>query len=217
MLTTLIMIICAGLGYLIGSVPFGLVITKAAGLGDIRNIGSGNIGATNVLRTGRKDLAILTLFFDIFKAALAAMLATWILSSEQITIFGTATTIETLGSLIAGTSAILGHNFPVWLNYKGGKGVASTCGLLFATSPFVAWLAIFTWLFMAVVFRYSSLAALTAALLVPLYAYILTSPLHLFFYTLLSALLIYRHRANIMRLLTKEESKISFKKSDKKK
>lgn len=217
MLILITIILCLGLGYLLGSVPFGLVLVKAAGLGDIRKIGSGNIGVTNVLRTGRYDLTILTLILDIGKAAIAALLAKWILPNDQMTIFGAATTIETFGSLIAGTAAILGHNFPVWLNFKGGKGVASTVGLLFATSPFIAWLALATWLFMAFTFRYSSLAAITAAALVPLFAYILTSPVHLFFYTVLAALLIYRHKTNIMRLLTKEESKISFKKSDKKK
>ena len=212
MLTTLYIILCLIFGYLLGSVPFGLVIVRAAGLGDLRKIGPGTIGTTNVLRTGRKDLALLTLILDIGKAAIAALLAKWVLGNEQISVFGAAITVETLGSLVAGTAAILGHNFPVWLKFKGGKGVASTCGLLFATSPLIGWIAIATWLFMAFMFRFSSLAAITAALVVPLFAYLITSPIHMFFYTVLSILLIYRHKSNIIRLLTKEESKISFKK-----
>jgi len=120
-------------GYLLGSIPFGLVITKAAGLGDIRKIGSGNIGATNVLRTGHKDLALLTLLFDLGKAALAAILFRSIFNSEII-------------GLAAGFSAVLGHNFPVWLHFKGGKGVASTLGLMLALTPIVGVCTALTWL-----------------------------------------------------------------------
>ena len=141
--------VSASLGYIFGSIPFGLVFTRLGGLGDIRKIGSGNIGATNVLRTGRKDLAFLTLVFDIGKAGLVALLCTFLYASS------------TMG-LIAGTAAVIGHNYPIWLKFKGGKGVASTLGLMLIMTPFVGILTALTWLAMAVSFRYSSLSALTA-------------------------------------------------------
>ena len=186
-------------GYLAGSVPFGLVLTRLAGLGDIRKIGSGNIGATNVLRTGRKDLALLTVIFDACKAGLVALLFQDIFNSELL-------------GLTAGTMAIIGHNFPVWLNFKGGKGVASTFGFLVATAPQIALLALLTWLVVAIVSRYSSLSAITAAILTPFYAFFLTEPIYSIFYTAIALLVLYRHHANIARLIKGEESKISFKK-----
>ena len=148
------------IGYLLGSIPFGLVLTKMAGLGDIRQIGSGNIGATNVLRTGRKDLALLTLLCDIGKAAFAAYLCQWIFHSQII-------------GVVAGVFAVFGHNYPVWLKFKGGKGVASTLGLMFGVTPVVGVCTSLTWLLMAVLFRYSSLSALTALSLAPIYAFFL--------------------------------------------
>ena len=185
-------------GYLLGSIPFGLVITRMAGLGDIRKIGSGNIGATNVLRTGHKGLALLTLLFDLGKAALAAILFRTIFDSEAV-------------GYMAGFSAVLGHNYPVWLGFKGGKGVASTLGMMLVLTPLVGVLTCLTWLFMAFTFRYSSLSALTALCLAPVYAFIWETPAAAGCYTLLALLSLWRHRANIKRLINGEESKINFK------
>ena len=195
-------IISAFVGYFLGSIPFGLVFTRLAGLGDIRQIGSGNIGATNVLRTGRKDLALLTLICDIGKAGFAALLAQWMFHSE-------------LAGLCAGTFGVLGHNFPVWLKFKGGKGVASTLGMMLATHPVVGIMACLTWLFMAIAFRYSSLSALTALTLSPLYAFFLGGSHVVAFvscYAFLAVLSLIRHRANISRLLNGTETKIKMKK-----
>ena len=186
-------------GYLLGSVPFGLLVTRMAGLGDIRQIGSGNIGATNVLRTGRKDLALLTLLFDLGKAALAALLFRWLAHSEIV-------------GFVAGFCAVLGHNYPVWLKFKGGKGVASTLGMMLILTPCVGILTCLTWLVMAIVFRYSSLSALTALCLAPVYAGILATPAASTCYLLLAALSLWRHRGNINRLIHGQESKIKFKK-----
>jgi len=191
-------IIAAVIGYTLGSIPFGLVLTYCAGLGDIRKIGSGNIGTTNVLRTGHKGLALLTLLLDFFKAALAALLCQWLFS-------------ETLG-FFAGFMAVIGHNYPIWLKFKGGKGVASTLGLMLAMTPCVGVLTCLTWLTVALVWHYSSLAALIALTMAPLYAYFLSPKIAVFTYILLTLLSYYRHRANIRRLINKEESKISFHK-----
>ena len=199
-------------GYLFGSVPFGLVLTRMAGLGDIRKIGSGNIGATNVLRTGRKDLALLTVLLDAFKAGIAALIAKHLVTNEAMMFCGYLTSVNTVAALIAGTAAIIGHNFPVWLKFKGGKGVASAFGFILALSPAVAGLALLTWLVIAFTTRYSSLSAITAAIMVPVYAFFLTSPIYAFFYTAIALLILLRHHANIARLIKGEESKISFKK-----
>ncbi len=188
------------IGYLLGSVPFGLVLTKMAGLGDIRQIGSGNIGATNVLRTGRKDLALLTLLCDVGKAAFAAYLCQWIFHSQII-------------GVVAGVAAVFGHNYPVWLKFKGGKGVASTLGLMFGVTPMVGVCTSLTWLMVAVLFRYSSLSALTALTLAPIYAFCLETDKRIgCIYFLLTLLSFYRHKENIVRLVHKEETKIKFKK-----
>ncbi len=184
-------------GYLLGSVPFGLVLTKLAGLGDIREIGSGNIGATNVLRTGRKGLAAATLLLDSGKGAAAVL------------IFGS---LDPLAGLIAGGMAIGGHNFPVWLNFKGGKGVATTLGVLFAVSWPVGIAACLTWAATAAVFRYSSLAALVALSLSPLYGWWLANMNVAILAALLALLAIWRHQDNIRRLVRGEEAKIGSKK-----
>lgn len=193
--------IIAGIcGYLLGSVPFGLIFTKMAGLGDIRQIGSGNIGATNVLRTGRKDLALATLLCDIGKAALVALVFKWMYESQLI-------------GVVAGVAAVLGHNYPVWLKFKGGKGVASTLGLLLAMTPLVGFLTALTWLLTAVFFRYSSLAALNALTLAPIYSLFIENDKKIAaVYLLLTLLSFYRHQSNIKRLMRGEESKIRFKK-----
>ncbi len=209
---TILLILCALGGYLLGSIPFGLVLTRLAGLGDIRKIGSGNIGATNVLRTGHWGLALLTVILDASKAAIAALVAYYLASKQNIVVLGFISDISILSSLIAGTCAILGHNFPVWLKFKGGKGVASTFGFILVTAPAVGGLAFLTWIVVAFITRYSSLSAITAAVLVPVYAYFLTTPIHTIFYTAIALLVLYRHRSNIVRLIKGEESKISFKK-----
>jgi len=186
------------MGYLLGSVPFGLVLTRLAGLGDIRQIGSGNIGATNVLRTGNKVLAFLTLLFDSGKGAAAAVIAAHLWTAEA--------------GLIAGFMAVLGHNFPVWLRFKGGKGVATTLGVLLFTAWPVGVGACATWVLVAGIFRYSSLAALVALAAAPAYAYWMNMPAVALMALGLAALAVIRHHQNIGRLIKGEESKIGGKK-----
>jgi len=187
------------IGYLIGSIPFGLVLTRLAGLGDIRKIGSGNIGATNVLRTGRKDLALATLLLDIGKAAFAAVLCQWLFDSE-------------LMGLLAGFFGVIGHNFPIWLKFKGGKGVAATFGMMLVTSPVVGIMSLLIWFFMALTFKYSSLSALTALALAPIFGFLWSGWIYGVFYALLAVLAFYRHRENITRLIHGTETKINLKK-----
>ncbi len=186
-------------GYLLGSIPFGLVLTRMAGLGDIRSIGSGNIGATNVLRTGRKGLALATLLLDGGKGAIAALIFHFWLGTEA--------------GLAAGAGAVIGHNFPIWLKFKGGKGVATTLGTIIAMSWPVGLAACGTWIITAAIFRYSSLAALIALALAPVYAWFYVSPLHSYVFAGLAILGWVRHHANIHRLLKGEEPKIGKKKS----
>lgn len=185
------------LGYLTGSIPFGLVLTRLAGLGDIRKIGSGNIGATNVCRTGHYGLALLTLLCDLGKAALIAVIFK-LCHSEA-------------AGLVAGTAAVLGHNFPVWLHFKGGKGVASTLGLMLVLTPWVGIAACLTWLTIFLIFHYSSLSALIALCLAPLFAGFLATTTATGCYVLLALLSVWRHRGNIQRLINGQESKITFK------
>ena len=148
-----IFVICAVSGYFLGSIPFGLVLTRIAGYGDIRKIGSGNIGATNVLRTGNKWLALLTVLLDAFKAGIAAYIAIKIVPEQDFFLFGIATKTNIVGGLIAGSFGVIGHMFPVWLNFKGGKGVSSAFGLLLMTNWPIALIALATWLFMAFTFK----------------------------------------------------------------
>jgi acyl phosphate:glycerol-3-phosphate acyltransferase len=180
-------------GYLLGSIPFGLLITRAAGLGDVRNIGSGNIGATNVLRTGNKGLAAATLLLDALKGTAAVLIAGYFAPE--------------LG-LWAGFGAFFGHLFPVWLGFKGGKGVATYLGVLIALAWQVALIFAVVWLAMAFLFRYSSLAALTAAIVVPIALYVLSTPEIAGLFALMSLIVIIKHRANITRLLAGTENKI---------
>ena len=190
-------IIAALLGYLLGSIPFGLVLTRMAGLGDIRKIGSGNIGATNVLRTGRKDLALATLLLDGGKGAVAVLIAR--LVSEDLTV-------------IAGGAAILGHLFPVWLGFKGGKGVATTLGTLIAANWMVGIGACLVWLAMALLLRYSSLSALVAVAAAPFLALWLGTISQACLAAFAAVLVWIRHSDNIQRLLKGEEPKIGKKK-----
>lgn len=206
MSTGLIYSLSALCGYLIGSIPFGLILTRLAGYGDIRKIGSGNIGATNVLRTGNKTLALLTVLCDASKAGIASLIAYYLTG-------GNNQPVAITSSLIAGAFGVLGHNFPVWLKFKGGKGVASTFGFILATCWPVALIALAIWLIMAFTFKYSSLSALTAAALVPLVSYFFApSAEYTWVYTAIVVLVIVRHHANIKRLLKGEESKIKLKK-----
>ena len=189
------------LGYLLGSIPFGLLLTRAAGLGDIRKIGSGNIGATNVLRTGNKLLALATLLLDGAKGAAAVLIAQY---------WGGDVAGPDL-MLAAGAGAILGHLYPVWLGFKGGKGVATSLGILLALDWRVGALACVTWLAVALIFRYSSLSALLALLFAPIYAWLLAGPRLAVFAIFVAALVWWRHRENIHRLLKGEEPKIGKK------
>jgi glycerol-3-phosphate acyltransferase PlsY len=192
------LIVAALIGYGFGSMPFGLVLTRFAGLGDIRSIGSGNIGATNVLRTGRKDLAALTLILDAAKGAIAVVVVRLIADGPAAEIL----------ALVAGVGAVVGHNFPVWLSFKGGKGMATTIGLYLAALPVAGVMACATWLVIAGLFRYSSLAALVALALTPLYAFILGYPNAALAFLALGILGWVRHHANIARLLKGAEPKI---------
>lgn len=186
------------LGYLFGSIPFGLVITKSAGLGDIRTIGSGNIGATNVLRTGRKDLALATLLLDGGKGAIAVVVATLLGGRPEV----------------AGAAAFLGHCFPIWLGFKGGKGVATFMGVLLAFYFPAGLFAAATWIGFAFILRYSSFAALMAAAASPLIFFAMGKPA-LAIAALFMAMLIYiRHKENIARLFEGIEPKIGAKKDD---
>ena len=186
-------------GYLFGSVPFGLVLTRLAGLGDVRQIGSGNIGATNVLRTGNKGLAAATLLLDGGKGAAAVLIA------QQLGDPDTA--------LAAAFGAVLGHLFPVWLGFKGGKGVATTLGVFLALSPLLGAACCALWLIVAFATRYSSLAALLSLAAAPLLSWFLLGDLQMVQLTGALALLVWlRHHQNIRRLLTGQESKIGGKK-----
>jgi glycerol-3-phosphate acyltransferase PlsY len=198
-------------GYLLGSIPFGLVLTRAAGLGDIRNIGSGNIGATNVLRTGRRDLALATLLLDAAKAGLALLLFKGLANWLGRDTFGEDAAYQV--GLVAGAAAFVGHCYPVWLNFKGGKGVATFFGVLFAGPWPVGMIAGVTWLAVATMFRYSSLAALCAAAISPLMAWVAGfSWEEITFTVVLAALVFWRHRGNIERLRAGTEPRIGGKK-----
>lgn len=189
-------------GYLLGSIPFGVIATRLGGAGDLRSIGSGNIGATNVLRTGRKDLALVTLLGDGGKGA-AAVLFAWLATRH-----GTVEQQAVLTAL-AGGCAFLGHLFPVWLGFKGGKGVATFFGTLLAAAWPVGLAAAAAWLAMAFLFRISSLAALVAAALAPAIVLLIGRPPAIALLALFMALLIYvRHAPNIRRLLGGQEPRI---------
>ncbi|HEY7688495.1 MAG TPA: glycerol-3-phosphate 1-O-acyltransferase PlsY [Dongiaceae bacterium] len=180
-------------GYLLGSIPFGLILTRLAGLGDIRAIGSGNIGATNVLRTGHKGLAAATLLLDGLKGTAAVLIGG--LWGPDAAIF-------------AGAGAFIGHLFPVWLKFKGGKGVATMLGILFGIYWPLGLIAVAVWLLVAFAFRYSSLSALIAAASSPVAAWFLANRQIAQFCLFLAVLVWLRHAANIKRLLKGEESKI---------
>lgn len=185
------------IAYLAGSIPFGIVFARLFGLGDLRQIGSGNIGATNVLRTGNKLAAFLTLIMDAGKGGFAVLIARALVGDDA--------------GQIAGLAAFLGHCFPIYLKLKGGKGVATWLGTLFALAWPVGLAAGVTWLATAAIFRISSLAALVAALLTPLWAWLLGFPSMIVLLVALTVLIYIRHKANISRILAGTESKIGKK------
>ncbi len=185
------------IGYLLGSIPFGLLLTRMAGLGDVRNIGSGNIGATNVLRTGNKGLAAATLLLDAFKGTAAVLIA--------VHFFG-----EDAG-VLAGFAAFIGHIFPVWIGFKGGKGVATYLGILLGLAPLMALIFAIVWLAIAFTTRYSSLSALVATLVIPVVLWILGADKIAAVMALMTVISWYKHRANIARLTAGTEGKIGAK------
>lgn len=192
-----VLLIAFGLGYALGSIPFGLLLTRLAGLGDVRQIGSGNIGATNVLRTGRKGLAAATLLLDAAKGAAAVLIAHAAFGSTAAT--------------VAGFGALLGHIFPVWLKFKGGKGVATFLGVLIALAWQLAAIFAIIWLAVAATTRISSLAALVATVAVPVAACVLGYNEIAIVSALMAAIILIKHRGNIRRLLAGEEPKIGAK------
>jgi len=192
-------------GYLLGSIPFGVIVMRAAGAGDPRAIGSGNIGATNVLRSGRKGLALATLLGDGGKGALAVLIA-WLATRHA------SLETQALMTSLAGGAAFLGHLFPVWLGFKGGKGVATFFGTLLAAAWPVGLAAGATWIVTAFLFRISSLGALVAAALAPLFALLLGRPVIAALAAFMAVLIYIRHAENIRRLLKGEEPRIGSKK-----
>jgi len=187
---------CLALGYALGAIPFGLILTKFAGLGDVRAIGSGNIGATNVLRTGRKGLAAATLLGDALKGTAAVLIAAQVGEAAM---------------LAAGLGAFLGHLFPVWLGFRGGKGVATFIGVLLAFSPLALLAFAGIWLGLAFALRYSSLAALAASAATPLVLWALGRPAEALLFLLLGLLLWWKHAPNIRRLMAGTEGRIGQK------
>ncbi|KQW30850.1 glycerol-3-phosphate acyltransferase [Rhizobium sp. Root274] len=185
------------LGYLLGSIPFGLLLTKMAGLGDLRSIGSGNIGATNVLRTGNKKLAAATLLLDALKATAAALIAQALFGHNA--------------GLLAGFAAFIGHLFPVWLGFKGGKGVATYIGTLLGVAPLMVLVFAAAWLAVAFFTRYSSLSALVATLVIPVVLWILGVEEAALVTAAMTVITYWRHKANIERLIAGTEGKIGQK------
>ena len=207
-MTPLIFVVCA---YLIGSVSFAVLMSKAFGLADPRSYGSGNPGATNVLRSGKKAAAALTLIGDAAKGWLAVFLAIRFAPHDAQGLM--------IVALVA-LAVFLGHVFPIFLKFKGGKGVATALGVLLAISLWMGLFVLFTWLLVAVVFRYSSLAALVAAIMAPVFAMLVKQhgeylrPELVLAIAIMSMLLIWRHKGNIQKLMTGKESKIGSKKAD---
>ena len=193
-LSALDMIVSLVFGYLCGTIPWGLILTKSAGLGDIRSIGSGNIGATNVLRTGNKTVAALTLLLDALKGTVPALLMGWLYGPQA--------------AILSGLAAFFGHLFPMWLGFKGGKGVATNIGVLFGLLWPLGLIFLAVWIAMALVFRISSLSALTASLLSPLWAYLFGRNDLILPAVVMGFAIWLTHRANIERLLKGEEPKI---------
>ncbi len=188
--------------YLIGSLPFALILTKISGFGDIRNIGSGNVGATNVLRTGNKYLAFIVLSLDIIKGFIPLIILQFYFED-----------LSMLNKIILGHFAIIGHIFPIWLKFKGGKGVATYIGFLFSINPYIGLSFLILWLAIALSTKYSSLGSLTSILIAPIYFIFINFNLYIgIFFIYLSLIIYLKHSENIKRLLNKTESKIKLTK-----
>ncbi len=188
--------------YLIGSLPFALILTKLSGFGDIRNIGSGNVGATNVLRTGNKYLAFIVLSLDIVKGFIPLIILQVYFADLSL-----------INKIILGHFAIIGHIFPIWLKFKGGKGVATYIGFLFSINPFIGLLFLVLWMVVALSTKYSSLGSLTSILIAPIYFIFVNFNLYIgIFFIYLTFLIFLKHTENIKRLLNKTESKIKLSK-----
>ena len=201
----LILIFFSLFGYLIGSIPFGLILTKLSGLGDIRNIGSGNIGATNVLRTGNKKLAFFTLIMDAGKGAFAIYLGVLLFNFLEISNFAS---LELLKSMIA-IFSVIGHCFPIWLKFKGGKGVATGLGAILFFNLTIGIIALLIWIIIAKLFKMSSLSALFTYFIVPILIYYYDKENYFFIASLLISIICwFQHRENIKRLLKGLEPKI---------
>lgn len=225
----LALVLAVVIGYLLGSIPFGLLLTRAAGLGDVRGIGSGNIGATNVLRTGSKKLAALTLLLDTLKGTAAVIAGAWLgaqaapdfsiaagghpaaAAFEAILGEAKAHAIAQAFGMAAGTAAFLGHIFPAWLGFKGGKGVATYIGVLIGLAWQAAAVFALAWIATALATRYSSLSALVATIVVFLYLMLTGGPFVVPAAAVMSALLFWKHRENIRRLMAGTEAKIGAK------
>ncbi len=200
-------------GYLLGSIPFGLILTRAAGLGDVRKIGSHSIGATNVLRTGNKKIAALTLVLDCLKGTAAVLLAFFGAAKFGA---GTGAAAQDLLSVlflpwVAGLGAVVGHLFPVWLGFKGGKGIATYIGVLLGAYWPAALVFCGVWLAVAVVTRFSSLSSLVGTFVVFIYFMIVGGQLVVPIVAIISALIFWKHRENIQRLVAGQESRIGAK------
>ena len=194
------------LGYFVGSIPFGLILARAYGLGDIRKIGSGNIGATNVLRTGNKKIALMTLLLDGIKGAFAIFLTQEALNYEILTSLNNDIIFF---ECVVGIAAVIGHCFPIWLKFKGGKGVATGLGIILCFDLLVGILSLIIWLLITKLFKISSLSALVAYFFIPIFIF-LNSPENNFFISsiIISCICFFKHRENIKRLLTGSEPKI---------
>ncbi|MXO62079.1 glycerol-3-phosphate 1-O-acyltransferase PlsY [Qipengyuania oceanensis] len=186
------------LGYLVGSIPFGLLLTKAAGMGDVRNIGSGNIGATNVLRTGNKGLAAATLLLDLVKGFLPVFIAGHLWNDVAMA--------------FAAGAAVIGHCFPIWLGFKGGKGVATNAGVAFGLGWPIGLVYAFIWLSVLAIFRISSLAGMSAVVAAAAAAPLLGYPQFFPVLAAIAVVVLYLHRENIARLTKGEEPKVGSKK-----
>ncbi len=186
------LILSISISYLMGSIPFGLILTKIFLKKDIRKVGSGNIGATNVLRTGNKIIGYLTLVFDVFKA-LAPVLYIKFNFPELI--------------YISSLSVFIGHVFPIWLNFKGGKGVATYVGILFSINYILVILFVISWLLIFFALKYSSLASILSSLTIPIFIFLNSNYENEYFFIIMFVLILYTHRENVKRLINKEESK----------
>ena len=186
------LILVISISYLMGSIPFGLILTKVFLKKDIRNVGSGNIGATNVLRTGNKIIGYLTLILDVLKAVIPVLYVK--LNFPELV-------------YISSLSAFIGHVFPIWLKFKGGKGVATYVGILFSINYFFGIIFIVSWLIIFFISKYSSLGSILSSLLVPIFIFLNSSYENQYFFIIMFVLILYTHRENVKRLINKEESK----------